>query len=285
MAITAMAALCHTSCNNINKNPQAPVQEEASALSDSVAEESEPEEEVLKLETIVKQSDGQRNDVTISVQYPVAGPAVLVNSIREYINESFGGNYSGDLTDLANGEDMLKFYYDQRMADLSEYGDGDPNIGRSMQLDSIYMKCQTDDFITFMKFSQYFYAGSAHPGSAQTGITFRKSDGRRIDWSMFTGKYEEGFQRLIKGGLMQYFDVETEKELREQLQVSTEYGTNIPLPNLCPPIFTRHGIQFIYGEYEIASYAAGMPHFTIPYADIKSYMNASAQKLIPKRTD
>ncbi len=284
MFFVAIVTLWFTSCDNQTKKNENPVQETSQAASTAVEEPEQ--EEVLAFETLVEQTGGKGDEVTISVQYPVSGPEVLVNAIREYINESFGGNYSGDLKDLENGQDMVKFYYNQRMADLKDYASDDPHdvsMGHSMQIDSIYLKWQTDEFVTFMHYSEFYYAGSAHPGCSQGGVTFRRSDGRRMDWSMFTGQYDEGFQRLVKGGLMQFFEVETEDELHEVLQVGSEYGANIPLPNSCPPLFTPRGVKFMYEEYEIAPYSAGMPHFTISYADIKPYMGSVAKNLIPKR--
>ncbi|MCX7774143.1 MAG: WG repeat-containing protein, partial [Clostridia bacterium] len=38
-------------------------------------------------------------------------------------------------------------------------------------------------------------------------------------------------------------------------------------------VLTEKGIVIYFGEYEIASYAAGMPEFLIPYDDIKDYIN------------
>ncbi len=286
MFFMAIATLWFTSCDNQSKKNDESAQADSLAAQNAAAAEEPEEEEPLAFETLVEQTQGKGDAVTISVQYPVSGPEVLVNAIREYINESFGGNYSGNLTDLENGRDMVKFYYNQRMADLKDYASDEPHdasIGYSSQTDSIYLKCQTDEFITFMHYSEFFYAGAAHPGSSQAGVTFRRSDGRRMDWSLFTGQYDKGFQRLIKGGLMHYFEVDTEEELYENLQLGSEYGANIPLPNSCPPLFTPRGVRFIYAEYEIASYAAGMPHFTIPYEDIEPFMGPVAKNLIPNR--
>ena len=41
--------------------------------------------------------------------------------------------------------------------------------------------------------------------------------------------------------------------------------------------------MFVYNPYEIGPYAAGMPTFTIPYADIQPYLTTTAQKLIEKQ--
>ena len=53
----------------------------------------------------------------------------------------------------------------------------------------------------------------------------------------------------------------------------------IPLPSW--PLYpSGDGLAFIYQQYEIASYADGMPSFTIPYADIEPYMTPEAKALL-----
>jgi hypothetical protein len=53
----------------------------------------------------------------------------------------------------------------------------------------------------------------------------------------------------------------------------------MPLPQ-CPPLFTKDGVRFIYGQYEIAPYAAGMPDFTVPYNKLEKFMKVTAKKLL-----
>lgn len=45
---------------------------------------------------------------------------------------------------------------------------------------------------------------------------------------------------------------------------------------------TDDGLMFTYSPYEIASYAAGMPEFTIPYAELKPYFteNSPLRRLV-----
>ena len=54
---------------------------------------------------------------------------------------------------------------------------------------------------------------------------------------------------------------------------------NIPLPKN-PPYFTQDGLTFVYQQYEIAPYAAGMPTFSIPYDVAKGLLLHAAADLI-----
>ena len=56
---------------------------------------------------------------------------------------------------------------------------------------------------------------------------------------------------------------------------------NIPLPS-APPTFTRQGLSFVYQQYEIAPYAAGMINFNIPYKKILPFLTDDAAQLIPQ---
>jgi hypothetical protein len=55
----------------------------------------------------------------------------------------------------------------------------------------------------------------------------------------------------------------------------------LPLPQAAP-YFTKDGITFVYAQYEIACYAAGMPTFTIPYNKIEGILTSSAAALLQK---
>ena len=79
---------------------------------------------------------------------------------------------------------------------------------------------------------------------------------------------------------MSYFsefgDPVSPEAVREQLFV--EDGP-IPLP-AWTPYPTEEGLAFVYQQYEIASYAAGMPAFTLPYEDIAPWLTADARQLL-----
>ncbi|MBQ2591047.1 MAG: DUF3298 domain-containing protein, partial [Paludibacteraceae bacterium] len=71
--------------------------------------------------------------------------------------------------------------------------------------------------------------------------------------------------------------VKSNEELGEML-LGVDYR-NIPMPSV-NPYFSKNGLEFIYGQYEIAPYACGMPQFTIPYSRVEPLLKEEIVKLI-----
>ena len=70
----------------------------------------------------------------------------------------------------------------------------------------------------------------------------------------------------------------SDDELMDVLQLmNPEMG--IPFPET-EPYFTKDGLFFPYQQYEICSYAQGMPSFTIPYDKLGKYLNTTGKNLI-----
>jgi hypothetical protein len=93
-------------------------------------------------------------------------------------------------------------------------------------------------------------------------------------------------RNLIKEGLRSYFQDNQETpisdaDLKDYLLYDASVD-NLPLPQF-PPYFTADGLAFVYQQYEIAPYAAGMPSFTIPYDDIRPLLTDEAACLIPQK--
>ena len=68
----------------------------------------------------------------------------------------------------------------------------------------------------------------------------------------------------------------TQEELDNYLFLETGV---VPFP-AWTPYPSEEGLVFTYQQYEIAAYAAGMPEFTIPYADILPYLTPEAKALV-----
>ena len=141
----------------------------------------------------------------------------------------------------------------------------------------ISLVADTPNYVTYL-YTCYEYQGGAHGGTAVIGQTFRKADGRRIGWEVFTNVYDEGFQNLLKQGLMRFWKLKNDSELQNAL-INPDYVYQLPLPQ-CGPLFMKDGIRIVYGQYEIAPYAAGMPDFTIPYNQIQKFMKVTAKNLV-----
>ena len=236
----------------------------------------------------VEQSKKDKSgEYKIIVDFPTSGNPILMNAIREYISESLGISYAGELEnnmqgsydgDLSNGQKMIDYYFDLKYKEFKKAHDlmaenmtGDvPTFASETEIHFLY---ETDKFVTY-EMKKYEDMGGAHGGTFISGMTFRKSDGRRVEWDLFT----KSMQDVIKKGLKKYFEVNTDEELENSLSLENTYM--LPLP-ATPPVFTKEGVLFTYQQYEIAAYAAGLPSFIVPYNEAKSLMNTTGNNLLP----
>ena len=136
---------------------------------------------------------------------------------------------------------------------------------------------ENDKYVTYFV-THDLYLGGAHGSHMLDGVTFRKCDGRRIGWDVFTGRYDENFANLVKNGLKEYWQISSDKELKSYFLDENDFYS-VPLPE-CAPLFTEDGVRFVYNEYEIAAYASGRPSFTVPYSEIGDYMMVTAKRLL-----
>lgn len=236
----------------------------------------------------VEQSKKDKSgEYKIVVDFPTSGNPILVNAIREYISESLGISYAGEMEnnmqgsysgDLGDGQKMIDYYFDLKYKEFKKAHDlmaenmtGDvPTFASETEIHFLY---ETDKFVTY-EMKKYEDMGGAHGGTFISGMTFRKSDGRRVEWDLFT----KSMQDVIKKGLKKYFEVNTDEELENSLSLENTYM--LPLP-ATPPVFTKEGVLFTYQQYEIAAYAAGLPSFIVPYDEAKSLMNTTGKNLLP----
>lgn len=230
---------------------------------ESVAEEETPAEE-LTVGTVVKRY--KHGESFLEIQYPVSGNPVLVQNIREWMNEQLGGSYERSLDDA----DAFIRHYGKGLDTL------DTGYGEYAQ-DKIYKEYENDRIVTFLHYSS-FYGGGVHGISATIGVTFRKSDGK-----IFTNDLIREYYKLrpaIVRELRNYFNVSSDEELMGNLQLGDPSYTytidDIPVPKSNPWI-TAEGIVFLYAPYEIACYAAGSPTFTLPVSEVEPYVTATAK--------
>ena len=284
MTMFSLAALTLTSCNK----KQAATTSSADADSTTVVAPTEKaQNDKLTTKKITKSLKNDAGEFDLTIDFPEGGNATLVNAIREYISESLGstygggedeslqGSYSGD---LADGEKMATYYFDLKVKEFNGMyndmkQDGMPEVPELASSIKITKDYETDKVVTFL-YNSYENGGGAHGGAVGSGMTFRKSDGRRIDWDLFT---TVKMQSIIRDGLKEYFEVKTDDELAGCLTLNDSFI--LPMP-VTPPLFGKDGIIVTYQQYEIASYAAGMPSFVIPYKKAKEMMNNTGKKLI-----
>ena len=268
----------------------------------------------LVTETVNYEDSTAHADLSIKVELPVCGQGAAADRIRaalvEVMDEQLShiGSYeeerlfppyegSTDKTDL-----LLEYYrgkalesigkqsqedYDERVASIEE-NDGLTEGQRKEILDempgweyefNLLKDRETDRYVVFLS-QDYVYLGGAHGGiTGRGGLTFGKKDGLLVEKTVDPASLD-AIQPLLRKGLTKYFSDEDMEIAQEELDnyLFLETGV-IPLP-AWTPYPSEEGLVFTYQQYEIAAYAAGMPEFTVPYADILPYLTPEAKALL-----
>ena len=232
--------------------------------------------------------DKDKVEVGINVEYPKDGNPILVNAIREYISETLGGTYDGDLEEGQQLVDYYGGYYEKELNDEKQE-QIDDNDGNDEIINGFYRnydikkEYESDQFVTYLVNSDIFLNG-AHGVESSYGMTFRKSDGRRFGTDMMRNLYSQDLYAIIKNGLIEYFgqytdeSVTTDEDLKEYILTDDDVNY-LPLPKNAPYI-TKEGFVFTYQPYEISFYAAGMPTFTVPVSKMKPFLSQTALKML-----
>ena len=215
-------------------------------------------------------------DVTSDIVAMVPEKSVR-SAVSEWLEESLGGTYDGD---KGNMEDVVGHYgnlYRDTLCSISSQGVPDyAELSFDARMDKIY---ETDKVVTY-GLTIDIDMGGAHPLSKEMGATFSKADGKRLTWDMVSKDGTTGVKNVVKRMLKDYFNAKTDAELMKWVQ-GVKNANSIPLPKT-PPYMTEEGFVLIYQQYEIASYAAGMPGDTIPYKTMKPYLTEDVRKLTEK---
>jgi len=211
----------------------------------------------------------------LSVEFPSDSTSLLSRAVGEYLNEALGGSYEGSAVDFRG---ILGYYANEEKTRIEALVKDFGGEETEWFCKTYFRKyCESDKYLSLV-FSSYSYTGGAHGSSAFGGATFRKSDGRKIGWDVFSGAASGELNDIIKRGLSEFWKVSSDKDLNACFLDEGDYY-NCPLPSV-GPVFTDKGVEFIYNEYEIAAYALGRPRFTVPYADLEPYMMVTAKELL-----
>ncbi|MBR6904880.1 MAG: hypothetical protein IKN32_08535, partial [Bacteroidales bacterium] len=141
----------------------------------------------------------------IDADFPDSGNFFVINNIREWMSEQLGGTYEGNMED---GAKMLDHYKNVVLTDFKENIIPDmPRIEdmscyKDVKIKKLY---ETDRYVSYL-YTQEGFAGGAHGWYLMQGQTFRKSDGRRIDYDIFRAELMDELADLVKDNIFtQYF--------------------------------------------------------------------------------
>ena len=217
------------------------------------------------------EQNGVNASYTVTLDVPVAGNPVLVDSIKQWLSYRLGNTYEGEQT---FDNEMLKHYATEYFQTCDEDGLFE-GLGAYLEF-SATLLTDTAGFITY-EVEGYDYTGGAHGMPFNYGVTFSKEDGSQIGWDIFADT--TSLTPLFKAGVADYFEEVDISDLSDFLFDGVE--EDFPLPGTSPRM-TSEGVGFIYGAYEIAPFAAGMPSGVIPYKKVEKKLSDKAKKLLKK---
>lgn len=212
-----------------------------------------------------------------------------LSHITSYEQERFYDPYKGDTDDTGK---LLEYYQSQSLAiigkmsredaeERARYSGDEGWEAPSWEYDfSLSKIVETGGYAVFQS-QDYIYMGGAHGGVTGSGyLTFDKKDGHLVD-PVVDPSQVEAMQSLLVKGLTGYYKGFGEnippEELKDRLMID---GDIIPLPSWNPYPDGKGGLVFTYQQYEIASYAEGMPSFTIPVEEAAAFLSEDALRLV-----
>ena len=268
----------------------------------------------LQTETLNYEDSKAHADLSIKVELPVYGQGAAADRIRASLVEvmdgqlSHIGSYEEERLfpafegDFSKTESLVMYYrdkaleaigqlsqedYDERVNSIEENDGLTDGQRKEILADmpgweydfSLLKDRETDRYVVFLS-QDYVYLGGAHGGVVgRGGLTFDKKEGALVE-KMVDSASLDAVQPLLRKGLSQYFSDNEMEVAPEELDniLFLETGV-IPFP-AWTPYPSEEGLVFTYQQYEIAAYAAGMPEFTVPYADILPYLTPEAKALL-----
>ena len=267
LIFSAAAALILSGCSSSTKSSDADSSAPAVSSDSTQAPDSAALPTVQNIPFEVKKMEKKKGENELEIEYPVNGNPALVESVRKWINERLGDSYKGDM----NNADAFFRHYASKLGseEFDEFG--------GYTIDSFDLEF-TNDYIVTYEYASYQYEGGAHGDGGEYGTTFLQSSGEIFSKKCFTS-YKD-LHNLFIEGLKRYFNVKTDKELADNLNISGSLSSLAP-PAMEPWI-EKDGVAFSYTPYEIAPFAAGCPHFTIPYSQIEPYLTDEGKAFFGK---
>ena len=302
LCLSASAMFFTTGCKNKTTNPLVD-----SIFSVDSSSNAEIENDTLKTEIITVDkkhplsADGEKA-ITFSANicYPVnEDNSKIAQIIRDWTSKRLayctqsgedkpklyaGDNKKGKLMT----EHYMRTYIKQSKEEINEFvslndGASEEDMLLSYEYDIRTSKMYEDnDYITFLS-NVYSYAGGAHGSTDIDFLPINKHTNKAIGWTdLFDKKDFNKIMKLVRAKFVKQFKKEWNDDFDDVLILDEEQRKKgLPMPATSPGL-SISGVEFLYNQYEIACYAAGVLSVTIPYAELESYLKPEIKAILIK---
>lgn len=218
----------------------------------------------------------------VYIDYPKNGPKDVVESLRTFIRSTLFENGSDTIAD--DPSEWVRQYCINRQRHLSktlsEMGLQHVNEAYAPEEGvDIRLTCLTKQYATYEVYRYSYISHGAHGEYSDYGVTFRLSDGQRLDHIL--NKVDDTLYAHIKVGLREYFGVSTDEALDD---ICTADLSLMPMPTF-PPYLMRDGVRLHYSIYDICAFDDGDPEVTIPYDIAWPYLTEAAKDCLREMKD
>lgn len=197
----------------------------------------------------------------VKIVYPVFDSAKTLNdTITRKLTSLFAFDGKADSSIEALTKNFLKSYIDFKKTD--------PRSVMFFTLDDSVKVLRQDSSLTTLQVKGYAYQGGAHGGSFTGFVNWDTKAGKNLTLDEI---FAPGYQDKLKTIAEKIF--RTNEKLSGTASLKDNYffkddkfalNTNFSV--------TPIGIKFLYNQYEIKPYAAGITELFIPYVQIKSLL-------------
>lgn len=189
------------------------------------------------------------------IDYPVRGKQLLCDSVSACLLRVAGVEHPA----LARPEGQLK---SAAMNFIHEASSCNEDTGSPMEW-SFEVECELKEnrsrFLTY-HVEGYEYTGGAHGMPWNYHVMFDTRTGRTVKWKdVFRQDKGSELEALVRHGLQSQYGLD-----------ERDYLGDFSFPEHVA--FTQKGVMVEYAPYEIACFAAGMPHCVFPFAQVCPFM-------------
>lgn len=212
---------------------------------------------------------GGQNKVTIDIVLSVpekgtgrqAMDAITGDILREALGEDYAGMDVREAIDSFTA-DIVRNYNETAVKFAEEFSRDADDWSGTFEWTYDIKGSKEGEYRNWISYTvdTYSYLGGAHGGSVCRGLNFDRKSGKLLaEDDIFVYGYEETLNNALRSHL---------KSSLEEDRYGMLFDTDItPNGNF---VLSSYGITYIYGQYEIGPYAAGIIKVSVPWDEIQS---------------